>query len=135
MQITSSALAAGAYAVSKTTMQKEISSPSSVDPLNANASKAIDFANITPRRLHAYLDEMVMSERMDVSDGSALFGSIPRELYTEKPDVPIDLTTTIKGIMEFARDNGFKPLAAYYAGLMDRMKLMEAQGLPISVVA
>jgi len=78
---------------------------------------------------------MVMSERMDVSDGSALFGSIPREWYTEKPDVPIDLTSTIKGIMEFARDNGFKPLAAYYAGLMDRMKLMEAQGLPISVVA
>jgi hypothetical protein len=37
--------------------------------------------------------------------------------------------------MEFARDNGFGPLAAYYAGLTDRMKLMEAQGLPISVVA
>ncbi len=135
MQITNSALAAGAYAVSKTTMQKEVSSPSSVDSPRTNASKAIDFSNITPRRLHAYLDEMVMSERMDVSDGSALFGSIPREWYTEQPDVPVDLTSTIKRIMEFARDNGFKPLAAYYAGQMDRMKLMEAQGLPISVVA
>ena len=37
--------------------------------------------------------------------------------------------------MDFARDNGFKPLAAFYAGLMERMKMMEAQGLPISVVA
>jgi hypothetical protein len=47
----------------------------------------------------------------------------------------MDLTSNIKGIMEFARDNGFTPLAAFYAGLMDRMKLMEAQGLPIAVVA
>jgi hypothetical protein len=135
MQITSSMPATGAYAVTKTAMKNPIDAPSSVKTPESSSSKAIDFSKITPRRLHEYLDEMVMSERMDVSDGSALFGSIPREWYTEQPDIPVDLTSTIKGIMEFARDNGFKPLAAYYAGLMDRMKLMEAQGLPISVVA
>jgi hypothetical protein len=135
MQITSSVPTAGAYVVPKTTMQKAVDAPSEVQTSSTSASKAIDFSNITPRRLHAYLDEMIMSERMAVEDGSALGGSIPSEWYTERPDIAMDLTSEIKGIMEFARDNGFKPLAAYYAGLMDRMKLMEAQGLPISVVA
>jgi hypothetical protein len=135
MQITSPALPADAYVATKTTMQKPIGEPSSISAPVSTSSRAIDFSNITPRRLHAYLDEMIMSERMDIDDGSALFNSLPRGWYADYPDVPMDLRSTIKGIMEFARDNGFKPLAAYYAGLMDRMKLMEAQGLPISVVA
>lgn len=135
MQITSPVLAAGAYVVTKTTMQRPIDAPSSIREPASTSSKTIDFSNITPRRLQAYLDEMIMSERMDIDDGSALFNSLPRGWYADHADVPMDLTSNIKGIMEFARDNGFGPLAAFYTGLMDRMKLMEAQGLPISVVA
>ncbi|HVI55047.1 MAG TPA: hypothetical protein VM621_08345 [Luteibacter sp.] len=39
------------------------------------------------------------------------------------------------GQPDAARGGGSKPLVAFYTGLTDRMKLMEAQGLPISVVA
>jgi hypothetical protein len=135
LEIKSPALAAGAYQVTKTVMHPSIDASPPIRASESGHRKPIDFSNITPRRLHAYIDEMVISERMDVSDASALFGSIPSQWYSQQPDVPMDLTSNIKGIMEFARDNGFKPLAAFYAGLMDRMRLMEAQGLPIAVVA
>lgn len=135
MQITSTTLTAGAYMVPKTTIPEPADASSSIEATGTSTLKTVDFSNITPRQLHAYLDKMIMSGRIDGLDCSTLFGSIPGEWYTERPDVPMDLTSEIKGVMEFARDNGFGPLAAYYAGLTDRMKLMEAQGLPISVVA
>ena len=135
MQISGSVLTTGSYTPTKTAMRESPGTSLLPKPDASRPSKTVDFSAITPRQLQAYLDEMITSERMSVDDGAALGSSIPGEWYTQQPDVPIDLRSNIRGIMEFARDNGFKPLAAFYAGLMDRMKMMEAQGLPISVVA
>ena len=44
-------------------------------------------------------------------------------------------TANMKGKLDAARGEGSKPLAAFYSALMDRMKMMEAQRVPISVVA
>ena len=52
-----------------------------------------------------------------------------------RSDVAVDITSNIRSNLSSARSNGSRPLAAFYDGLMDRMKLMEAQSLPISVVA
>ena len=135
MQITSQAIGQVPCAVTTTHVQMPITAPRVAHPPGATSSGALDFSNITPRQLHAYLDEMTISERMDIDDGTTLFNAVPRGLYADHPDVPIDLTSRIKSIMEFNLDGDSKPLAMFYAGLMDRMKLMEAQGLPISVVA
>lgn len=135
MQIISQAVAQAAYAVTTTNAQMPTGVPLIAPQPGAAPSGPLDFSNITPRQLHAYLDEMTMSERMDIDDGTTLFNAVPRGLYADQPDTPIDLTSRIKSIVEFNIDSASRPLAAFYAGLMDRMKLMEAQGFPISVVA
>jgi hypothetical protein len=135
MQITSQAIGQVPYAVTTTNAQMPIAAPHVARAPGATSSESLDFSNITPRQLHAYLDEMTISERMDIDDGTTLFNAVPRGLYADRPDVPIDLTSRIKSILEFNLDSDSKPLSMFYAGLMDRMKLMEAQGLPISVVA
>jgi hypothetical protein len=78
---------------------------------------------------------MVKNGRMTAKDGSALTSSIPQEWYAKRSDVAVDIASNVRSNLASARGNGSKPLAAFYDGLMDRMKLMEAQSLPISVVA
>lgn len=95
----------------------------------------IDLSRMTPRQLQAYVDDMIAKDRIDPDDAVALFGSIPLEWYDERPDVPIDLNANIKGMADFARDNGYDALAAFYRGLMERMKSMEACSVPLSVIA
>ena len=136
MEISGPVMATGSYAVARTAMQgSHGDAPLLLQPDTSRPPKSVDFSAITPRQLQGYLDELITSERLSVDDGAALGSSIPSEWYIQQPDVPIDLKSTITGIMEFARASGFKPLATFYAGLMERMKMMEAQGLPISVVA
>lgn len=95
----------------------------------------INFSHITPRQLHAYVDDMIKREQIDPDDAGALFGSIPLDLYTECPDSPINLKETINGIAEFDRRNGYDSLAVFYEGLAARMNLMEHRSLPVSVMA
>lgn len=135
MQLTSQTIGQVPYAVTTTNAQMPIAAPRLARPPGAASSGSLGFSNITPRQLHAYLDEMTISERMDIDDGTTLFNAVPRGLYADHPDVPINLTSRIKSIMEFNLESDNKPLAIFYAGLMDRMKLMEVQGLPLSVVA
>jgi hypothetical protein len=110
--------------------------PSALD--SRDSSKSVDFSKITPRKLQAYLDERLMSGHVDGPDGlycSTLFSAIPGELYAEQPDVPVDLTETIKSMSDFARNHGESKLVSLYNGLSDWMKMMEAQSVRISVVA
>ncbi len=125
----------GVYTVSKTTMQRPADVYPSVRTPGSMPVGAIDFSRVTPRQLQGYINAMIKNNHMTAREGSALNTSIPREWYTHRPDVPVDITSNIKGIMRAAHGDGSKPLAAFYASLMDRMKLMEAQSLPVSVVA
>lgn len=94
----------------------------------------INFSHITPRQLHAYVDDMIRRDQIAPDDADALFGSIPLDLYTECPDSPINLKETINGIAEFDRRNGYDSLAVFYEGLAARMSLMEQRSLPVSVM-
>lgn len=139
MQVTSSALTTGAHAMPATTIKKPSNVSSEAKTHGSlGASEAIDFSNITPRKLQAYVDERLMSGAVDGPDGlycTTLFDAIPAEWYTERPDVPMDLTKTIGSMTDFARDNGFSKLVNLYDGLMDWMKAMEGQPAHISVMA
>jgi hypothetical protein len=134
MQVNSQSIGQAAYAATTTNAKTPKGVPVIARATGLASSGSLDFSKITPRQLHAYLDEMTMSGRMDIDDGTTLFNAVPRGLYADQPDMPINLTSRIKSIMEFNFDSDSKPLAMFYAGLMDRMKMMEAKGFPISVV-
>jgi hypothetical protein len=115
-----------------------MSTATPVEPKVAANSKVIDFSHVTPRQLQTYLDDRLMSGAIDGPDGlycTTLFGAIPREWYTEQADVPIDLTGTIQSMTDFARDQGASKLVDLYGGLIDWMKMMEAQPAHVSVLA
>jgi len=138
MQVTSSTISAGACSSPKTTMQKPPDAPAESKVTGYSAPKVVDFSNITPRQLQAYLDDRLMSGQVDGPDGlycTTLFGAIPGEWYAERPDVPMDLTATIDSMAGFARDHEFSKLVSLYDGLMDWMKVMEKQPTHISVMA
>lgn len=135
MQNIRPALGPGAYTVAKTTMRTPADARTSTRAETVTSPRSIDFSRVTPRQLQSYVNDMIKSDRMTVKDGTALTQSIPREWYTHRPDVSVDIASNMRGAAASARGHGAKPLAAFYDGLMDRMKLMEAQGVPISVVA
>jgi hypothetical protein len=64
-----------------------------------------------------------------------LGNAIPRGALQDAPDTPMDVRSMIEGIIEFDRLNGFDALAAFYTGLLERMKLMEDRSVHISVCA
>jgi hypothetical protein len=97
--------------------------------------KKVDFSRITPRQLQAYLDDMIAQDKIDPDDATSMFNSIPGEWYTDRPDVSIDFSSNIKGIAEFDRNNGYPALAAWYEGLAERMRIMEARSVHVSVMA
>lgn len=137
MQITSSGFSTGAYV--RTTAAQTIPGPSvDVSSTGGGVSKEIDFSRITPRQLQAFLDDRLMNGNIDGPDGlycSTLGGAIPGEWYTERPDVPVDLTSTIESMGQFARGHGSSKLVGLYDGLIEWMKMMEIQSAHISVVA
>ncbi len=103
--------------------------------LCARSTQQVDFSRITPRQLQAYLDDMIAQDKIDPDDATSMFNSIPGEWYTDQPDVPIDFSSNIKGIAEFDRNNGYPALAAWYEGLAERMRIMEARSVHVSVMA
>lgn len=128
-------LGPGVYAVAKTTMQTPVNARPSVHVTGRWSPQTVNFSHVTPRQLQTYVNEMIKNGRMTAKDGSALSSSIPNEWYAKRSDVAVDITSNIRSNLSSARSDGSRPLAAFYDGLMDRMKLMEAQSLPISVVA
>jgi hypothetical protein len=128
-------LGPGVYAVQKTTMQTPVNARPSVQVAGRWSPQTVNFSHVTPRQFQTYVNEMIKNGRMTAKDGSALSSSIPQEWYAKRADVAVDISSNIKSNLASARGNGSKPLAAFYDGLMDRMKLMEAKSLPISVVA
>lgn len=141
MQVTISTVAAGGASLTKppaTVLPKALAAPSTIEALDSVGLKQIDFSKITPRQLHAFLDETVMSGKIDATEMlhcSTLFCAIPGEWYTEQPDVPLDLTATVASMADFARDNHSSSLARSYDDLLDWMKLMEARSARLSVMA
>jgi hypothetical protein len=105
------------------------------DGPSEDVSQRLDFSRMTPRQLHAYIDDMIFKGEIDPDDACALFGSIPMQWYKERPDTPIDVAANIQGIADFNRNNGYPAVAVWYDGLSERMKLMEARSAPISVIA
>ncbi|MGN6093235.1 MAG: hypothetical protein ACTHOL_12850 [Luteibacter jiangsuensis] len=96
----------------------------------------IDFSRITPRQIQDYCNELIFNGGdAEFEDASAIFTSLPSETFEGDPDTPIDLRGHIEGMIEFDRNNGFDALAVFYAGLLERMKLMEARSVHLSVVA
>jgi hypothetical protein len=137
MQITSSSPSVSVPVVPRATTQKPVGGPGDVAAY-ATHSKTPDFSRITPRQLQDFLDDRLMSGYVDGPDGlycSTLGGAIPGEWYTERPDVPMDLTATIDGMTGFARDEGSSKLVDLYEGLMGWMKMIEVQSVPLSVFA
>ncbi|WP_369926891.1 hypothetical protein [Xanthomonas sp. NCPPB 2632] len=100
-----------------------------------SVQQRIDFSHMTPRQLHAYIDEMIFADQISPDDAGSLFGSIPLEWYEERPDTPIDVMSNIKDIADFDRNNGYPELAQWYDGLLERMKTMEARSVHISIRA
>jgi len=135
MQIISPIMGPGVYWVKKTTMQTPIDAHPGARPTDIRSSTSVDFSNVTPMQLQVYINDMIRSGRMTSKEGSALSSSIPHQWYTMRPDVAVDFTANMKGKLDAAHAEGSRPLAAFYSALMGRMKMMEAQGLPISVVA
>lgn len=135
MQIIRPILGPGVYAVDRTTMQTPVGVRSAVQIAGKWSPRDINFSHVTPRQLQTYVNEMITNGRMTPTDGLALSTSIPHEWYAKRSDVALDITSNIRSNLASARGNGSRPLAAFYDGLMDRMKRMEAQSLPISVVA
>jgi len=78
---------------------------------------------------------MIFSGQIDPADVTALSTSLPSGILDRAPDAPIDLTREIEGMVEFDRTHGFDVLASFYAGLLERMKLMEARSVHLSVEA
>ncbi|MGE7139562.1 hypothetical protein ACQKIE_18200 [Luteibacter sp. NPDC031894] len=112
-------------------------SPHKVPPISSSlASKGIDFSRITPRQIQSLCDELIFTGgEQEFDDASALGNSLPSGIFERAPDTPINLTGQIEGMIEFDRNNGFDLLATFYSGLLDRMKLMEARSVHISVKA
>lgn len=108
--------------------------PARRDPVEP-ASRPVNFSHISPRQLLAYVNDMISKDQIDPDDATSMVGSIPGAWYTERPDTPLDFASNIKAIADFDRNNGYAPLAAWYDGLSDRMKIMEARSSPVSVRA
>lgn len=138
MQITNSTPAIGTTASTPATMRQPIKAPAGISQIGEAVSKSVNFSHITPRQLQAFLDDRLMSGNVDGPDGlycTTLFGSIPGEWYTERPDEPMDMTSTIGSMADFARDSGFTSLVRLYDGLSDWMKMMQEQSVRLSVFA
>ncbi|HVI55048.1 MAG TPA: hypothetical protein VM621_08350 [Luteibacter sp.] len=138
MQITSSVPSVVAHTAPRAMTEKAVEAPGDIKTARKSAPDVIDFSNVTPRQLRAYLDDRLMSGRVDGPDGlycTTLFGSIPGEWYTERADVPMDLTATIDSMTGFARGQGSAKLVSLYEGLNDWMKMVEAQAKSLSVMA
>lgn len=96
---------------------------------------SVDFTRITPRRLNAYLDEMIANDRIDPLDATVLGGVFSAEEYEKSPDRPVNLKAELEGTMKFHENHGDTLLATWYAGLMDRLETMEKQSMHVSVYA
>lgn len=118
--------------------RKDAVAPISVVQSTAGAKKDLDLSHITPRSLHAYIDERVMSGEIDETEMlycSSLFCSIPDEWYSECPDVPVDVTSRVKSFADFTRAHGFTSDTTFYEGMLAWMKISEERSVHISVVA
>ncbi|APG03003.1 hypothetical protein BJI69_03165 [Luteibacter rhizovicinus DSM 16549] len=118
--------------------RKEAAAPVSVVQPTVGPTKGLDLSHITPRSLHAYIDERVMSGEIDDTEMlycSSLFCSIPDEWYSECPDMPVDVTSRVKSFADFTRAHGLTSDTTFYEGMLAWMKMSEEKSVHISVVA
>lgn len=117
----------------------DTSAASTMAKVEANVSqsggRSVDFSNITPRQLNAYLDEMIFSDQIDLTDASVLMGAIPTEAFEHSPDTPVNLKAELQGTMKFYENHGDTLLATWYSGLLERLDTMEKQSIHVSVYA
>jgi hypothetical protein len=136
MQVASRSLISSHFTKREATFAKSEPSVATQQNESRSPTRGVDFSRITPRQLQAYCDQLIFTGgKAEFEDASALFTSLPSGIFERAPDTPINLTAQIEGMVEFDRNNGFDLLATFYSGLLDRMKLMEARSVHISVTA
>lgn len=101
----------------------------------ASGVRRIDFSHITPRQLNAYVDEMIFSDQIDLTDAGVLMGAISTDAFEHFPDAPVNLKGELQGTMKYYESHGDTLLATWYAGLLDRLETMERQSIHVSVYA
>lgn len=133
MQITSSLLQRLSPSVhSRATSQEPVTQIGSVEkPQIAR----IDFSNVTARQVSEYVDDLMSRGEIDPDDAHALALCMPSAWYQENFDTPFNLRAEIESIRDFDKAHGFDFHAAFYEGLLQRMKLMEDRSVHVSIVA
>jgi hypothetical protein len=137
MHVAPSGSPGGSHPASVTTAQIRTAAPA-VTQAPSVASKDIDFSRITPRALHAYIDEKVMSGDIgetEMLQCSSLFCSIPDEFYRDSPDVAVDVQSRVESMADFARAHEFSSQTKFYEQMLDWMKGSEAKSIHISLLA
>lgn len=137
MQVTLPASITNSHNASVVTRKEAVVPISAVQPI-VGPAKELDLSHITPRSLHAFIDERVMSGDIGETEMlycSSLFCSIPDEWYSEYPDVPVDVTSRVKSFADFTRAHGFTSETTFYEGMLAWMKVSEERSVHISVVA
>lgn len=105
-----------------------------VDPLETGSGNGINFSRVTPRQLHAYLNELIFSNQIDLLEVGAFTGAVTGDEWLNQSDVPIDLRGRIQGQIEFDLDRGGS-LVEWYADALKHMDLLEARSVRLSVMA
>jgi hypothetical protein len=137
MQVATSGAAAGPRLVSIARAQMRSAEPAAAQAFGIG-SKDINFASITPKALHAYIDEKVMSGDIgetEMLQCSSLFCSIPDEWYSDSPDVAVDVASRVESMADFARAHESISQTKFYEEMLDWMRMSEAKSVHISAVA
>jgi hypothetical protein len=96
--------------------------------------KGIEFSNVTPRQLLAYINEQEAKGLLDPSEGDSMMDQISVGEWQNALDVPVNLRERLDGTMQFHLSRG-DVLASWYAGLIDRLDTLEAQSMTVSAMA
>lgn len=97
--------------------------------------KRLDFSNVTAREVGEYVDDLMSRGEIDPDDAAALAHCMPSAWYENNLDTPFNLRAEIESIRDFDKAHGFDFHAAFYEGLLQRMKLMEDRSVHVSIVA
>ena len=106
----------------------------------AEAAKArpigrLDFSNVTARQVGEYVDDLLARGAIDPDDAAALAHCMPSAWYDTNLDTTFNLRAEMESIRDYDKAHRLDVKAAFYEGLLQRMKLMEDRSVHVSIVA